>query len=112
MKCSQLKIKTMKSKAKKDVIEYKKQPSLVVKLKKRSKTGFFDNLETKITLKRFGQRFGSRKIVNDLSWNEAVGGDISLSLIKESTFTFPYLAHCVNEDLVKSEFPDPYKLSL
>ena len=56
MKCSQLKIKTMKSKAKKDVIEYKKQPNLVVKLKKRCKTGFFDNLETKITLKRFGQR--------------------------------------------------------
>ena len=45
----------MKSKAKKDVIKYKKQHSLVVKLKKRSKKGFFDNLETKITLNRFGQ---------------------------------------------------------
>ena len=45
----------MKSKAKKDVIEYKKQRNLVVKLKKRSKTGFFDNLETKITLNRFSQ---------------------------------------------------------
>ena len=44
----------MKSKAKKDVIKYKKQHSLVVKLKKRSKKGFFDNLETKITLNRFG----------------------------------------------------------
>ena len=55
MKCSQLKIKATKSKALKDVIEYKKQHNLVVKLKKRSKTGFFDNLETKITLNRFGQ---------------------------------------------------------
>ena len=41
MKCSQLKIKAMKSKAKKDTIEYKKQHKLFVKLKKRSKTGFF-----------------------------------------------------------------------
>ena len=31
--------------------------------------------------------------------------------MKESTFILPYLAHCVNEDLVKSEFPDPLKLS-
>ena len=46
----------MKSKAKKDAIEYKKQHNLVVKLKKRRKTGFFDNLEKKITLNRFDQR--------------------------------------------------------
>ena len=50
-------------------------------------------------------------IVNDLSWNEAVGGDIPLNLIKESTFVFPPLAHCVNEHLLKSEFPKPLKLS-
>ena len=31
--------------------------------------------------------------------------------MKESTFILPYIAHCVNEDLVKSEFPDPLKLS-
>ena len=37
----------MKSKAKNDVIEYKKQHNLVVKLKKRRKIGFFDNLEKK-----------------------------------------------------------------
>ena len=42
--------------------------------------------------------------------NEAVGGDIPLNLIKRSTFFLPYLAHCVNEDLVKSKFPDPLKL--
>ena len=41
MKCSQLKIKAMKSKSKNDVIEYKKQHNLVLKLKKRCKKGFF-----------------------------------------------------------------------
>ena len=30
---------------------------------------------------------------------------------KESTFILPYVAHCVNEDLVKSEFHDPLKPS-
>ena len=45
----------MKSESKKDVIEYKKKHNLVVKLKMRGKIGFFDNLETKITLNRFGQ---------------------------------------------------------
>ena len=30
--------------------------------------------------------------------------------MKESTFILPYLAHCVNEDLVESVFPDPLKL--
>ena len=53
MKCSQLKIKAMKSKAKKDIIEHKKEYNLDVKLKKRSKKEFFDNLETKMTLNRF-----------------------------------------------------------
>ena len=49
-----------------------------------------------------------KSIVNYLSWNEAAGGNIPL---KESTFILPYLSHCVNEDLVKSKFPDPLKLS-
>ena len=53
MKCTQLKIKAMKPKSKNDVIEYKKQHNLVVKLKKRCKKGFFDNLETKNKSKPF-----------------------------------------------------------
>ena len=53
MKCSQLKIKAMKPKSKNDVIEYKKQRNLVVKLKKRCKKGFSDNLETKNKSKPF-----------------------------------------------------------
>ena len=51
-----------------------------------------------------------KTIVNSLPWNEAAGGHLPFTLIKKSTFTFPYLEHCVNEDLVKSEFPDPLKL--
>ena len=43
----------MKSKSKKDVIEYKKQYNLVVKLKKCFKKGFFDNLETETNSKPF-----------------------------------------------------------
>ena len=50
MKCCQLKIKAMKSKA---VIKYKKKAYLAVKLKKRCKKGFFDNLETKSNSKPF-----------------------------------------------------------
>ena len=51
-----------------------------------------------------------KNIVNDLSWNEAAGANIPFNLMKESTFILPYLSHCVGEDLVKSEFPDPLKL--
>ena len=55
LKCSQLKIKAMKSKSKNDAIKYKKQHNLVFKLKKRCKKGSLNNLETKITLNRFGR---------------------------------------------------------
>ena len=54
----------MKSKAKKDVIECKKQHNLVVKLKKHSKKGFFDNLKTKITLNRFSQLLSYISLMN------------------------------------------------
>ena len=42
----------MKSNLKNDIIEYKKQRNLVIKLKKRTKI-FFDNLETKNNSKPF-----------------------------------------------------------
>ena len=42
MKCSQLKVKAMKSKSKNDVIKYKKQHNLILKLKKRCKKDFFE----------------------------------------------------------------------
>ena len=53
MKCSQLKIKAIKFKSKNDVIKYKKQHSLVLKLKKRCKKGFHINVETKNNSKPF-----------------------------------------------------------
>ena len=40
-----------------------------------------------------------------------MGGDIPLNLLKEGTFFLPYLVRCVNKASVKSEFPDPLKLS-
>ena len=48
-----------------------------------------------------------KNIINGLSLNDGAGVDIPLNLIKESTFILLYSAHCFNEDLVKSEFPDP-----
>ena len=55
MKCSQLKIKGMKSKSKNDVCEYKKPHNLILKLKKRCKKDFLTILKQKITLNHFGQ---------------------------------------------------------
>ena len=68
------------------------------------------SIKRKFAFKPFTEEF-FKNIVNDLSWNEAAGGDIPLNLIKESTFILSYLAHYANEDIVKSEFPDPFKLS-
>ena len=51
-----------------------------------------------------------KNFVHSLCENKAAGGDILLSLLKESTFLLPYLVRCANEALVKSEFPDPLKL--
>ena len=47
MKRSQLKNKANKTKSVDDLIKYKKQRNLVVKLNKNCKKEFFDNLETK-----------------------------------------------------------------
>ena len=49
----------MKTKSKIDVIEYKKQYNLVVKLKKGCKKGIFDNLEMKSNSKPLGLIFKS-----------------------------------------------------
>ena len=45
----------------------------------------------KIAFKPYTEEF-FKNIINDLSWNEADGGDIPINLIKESTFILPYLA--------------------
>ena len=76
----------------------------IIKLKQKSSI-----IKKKFTFKPFTEKF-FKNIVNDLSWNETTGGDKPLNLVKEITFILPYLARCVNEDLVKSEFSDPLKL--
>ena len=53
MKRSQLKNKANKTKSVDDLIKYKKQRNLVVKLNKNCKKEFFDNLETKNNSKLF-----------------------------------------------------------
>ena len=53
MKRSQLKNKANKTKSVDDLIKYKKQRNLVVKLNKNCKHEFFDNLETKKNSKSF-----------------------------------------------------------
>ena len=53
MKRSQLKNKANKTKSVEDLIKYKKQRNLVVKLNKNCKKEFFDNLETKGNSKSF-----------------------------------------------------------
>ena len=53
MKRSQLKNKANKTKSVDDLIKYKKQRNLVVKLNKNCKKEFFDNLETKNNSKSF-----------------------------------------------------------
>ena len=72
-------------------------------------------MKQKFSIKKIGFKSYTeelfKNIVNDLSWNEAAAGDMPLNLIKESTFILQYLADSVNEDLVKSEFPEPLKLS-
>ena len=61
IKCSQLKIKAMKSKSENYIIEYQKQHNLVLKLKKLCKKGFFDNLETKNNFKPYSKPYFSNK---------------------------------------------------
>ena len=54
MKRSQLKNKANKTKSVDDLIKYKKQCNLEVKLNKNCKKEFFDNLKTKTIQNRFG----------------------------------------------------------
>ena len=98
MKCSQLKIKTMKSKSKNDVIEYKMQHNLVVKLKKRCKKGFFDNLETKNNSKLF------RSTSTPYFSNKHAKGDADILLIENNKILLDdsKVANVFNEIIIKS----------
>ena len=68
----------MKSKSKHNVIEYKNQRNLVVKMKKRCKKELFDNLETKINSKPFWST------CKPYFSNKQAKGDTNVSLIENN----------------------------
>ena len=205
MKRSQLKNKANKFKSIYDLIKYKKQRNLVVKLNKNCKKEFFDNLKTKNNSKLFLDKFkpyfsnkhskgdsdilliendelllnnkkvadvfssyfqsitdfldlfkwplGStdqiydsidriidsfrfhpsvknikrnykitskfslkpvseefvKDMVNNLSSNKTVGGEIPLKILKECDFSFHFLTNCINEAMKNKKFPDSLK---
>ena len=49
--------------------------------------------------------------VNDLSSNNAAGGEIALKILKECDFSFHFCANCINEAIKNKEFPNSLKLS-
>ena len=50
-------------------------------------------------------------IVNDLSSNNAAGGEIPLKILKECDFSFHFCANCINEAIKNKEFSNSLKLS-
>ena len=78
MQSTQLKIKAMKPRSKNDVIEYKRQHNLVVKLKKRCKKRFLTILKTKNKSKPFWST--SKPYFS----NEHAKGDADILLIENN----------------------------
>ena len=50
-------------------------------------------------------------IVNNLSSNNAAGGEIPLKILKECDFSFHFLTNCINEAIRSKKFPDSLKSS-
>ena len=48
-------------------------------------------------------------IIKDLQKNKATGGEISLNILKKSSFTFDELTECVNYTLKNGKLPDSLK---
>ena len=59
--------------------------SKIIKLKQKF------SIKKTIAFKLYAEEF-FKNLINDLSWNEADGGDVPINLIKESTFILPYRA--------------------
>ena len=57
MKRSELKFKANRIKRPKDILDYKKQPNLVVRLNKERKFEYFENLETSKNSKPFWNKY-------------------------------------------------------
>ena len=87
----------MKSKSKNDVNKFRSRPS-IVKLKQKY------SFKRKFAFKPVIEEF-VKNIVNNLSRSKAAGGDILFNLLKESVFVLTYFGCCVNQALLKSEFP-------
>ena len=64
-------------------------------------------------IEKFSFRFVTledvRLIIKDLRNNKAVGGDISLKLLKKCDFTYEKLTNCISNSLSEGLFPDSGK---
>ena len=52
-----------------------------------------------------------KEVIEGLSSNKAIAGEIPIKILKESGFTFEYLTSCVNEAILSSKFQDSLKPS-
>ena len=52
-----------------------------------------------------------KNIIYGLPQNKSVSGDIPLSVLRYSEFTFSYMTECINEVLRNSKYPESLKLS-
>ena len=105
MKHSQLKNKANKTKSVDDLIKYKKQRNLVVKLNKNCQKEFFDNLETKNNSKSFWNKckphFSNKhsKGISDIMLIEK-----DELLLKNKKVELMYSVHIFRTDVFSSYF--------
>ena len=50
-------------------------------------------------------------IIKNIPRNKALGGDISIQILKQSGFTYQILADCINDTINKGVFPDSLKIA-
>ena len=96
MKSSQLKFKAMKSKSKKDVIEYKSSTIWLLNWKSVLKKDFLTILKQKVTLNRFGQ------LLSHISAINMQKGDTDILLIENNKILLDNgkIANVFNETIV------------
>ena len=51
-----------------------------------------------------------KEVIEGLPSNKATAGEIPIKILKESGFTFEYLASCINEAILSGKFSDSFKL--
>ena len=67
-------------------------------------------ITSKFSFKPVSEEF-VKNIVNNLSSNKAVGGEISMKILKECDFSFHFLTNCITEAIKNKKFPGSLKLS-